>query len=608
MKQVFFILLLLFSIAIIGLFIFLLTFDANKFKPLVTEKIEKAINKDVRIGNISLNILPAISFRIDGLTIKDLDKTWEDALLQVGSVELNLKPLPLIKKDIQIEHLNIKGLNLNITEGHLSAMGRTTVAEGHKDVDSGLLAAGALKFLAKSITIINSNIDYSDFTSGRPVSIKVDIIEAFLKNVSAYGPVDISARASLFGRGKENIKLNAMLYPEFETKRPFLKNLGLYIDLSNVDLNKVFDILGNPNLVRNSLDEEIEGKLILGAEKILLDPDTILDSNINITLSDGVALVKMPIRGNFKDIELKAGTDHGDVKLQKLTGRVAGGDFFITGTIKDILMQQRLDLVGELHGVDIALVQPDIKTAGPRFEGILNIEMVSSARGVSLQRISETFQAEGSISIKRPVLRNINILTKALDRLDMLPGLVDGLKRRLPEHYKDLLSEDYTAFKPIDVRFRFKDKRLFFPEAVIESDAFYLVANGYFSIDGDIVVDSDLFIPQDLSNAFIDAVHEFKYLQNSQGMITMPLSIQGRFPNISVMPDLDYVIQRLAVSKGQELIEGIFKKDLPIGVKKAPPDEGQGTTDEETEAKQEGVEPAEAILRGIFDIITRPRE
>ena len=141
---------------------------------------------------------------------------------------------------------------------------------------------------------------------------------------------------------------------------------------------------------------------------------------------------------------------------------------------------------------------------------------------------------------------------------------------------------------------------MFFQKTVVASDAFYLVGSGYLGTNRDIDIRANLFIPPDFSDAFIGVVRQLEYLQDSQGMITMPISIDGRIPDISIRPDLDYVIQKLVVSKGQELLESIFKKEGP----KEPEEEGV----EGQKKKREDIDPKEVIIKTIFDIITSPRE
>ncbi len=552
MKKLFLFTILLLLIITISLFVFLLTFDANRYKDFLIEKIEAHIKKDIRIGNISLNVFPRIAISMQGISIKDVNETWDNAILEAGSVAARVKLLPLMRRDIQIEHLLVRGLDVSIRD-----------------------------------------------------DIRIDVTEAVLKNISLYGPIHIDANLSVFGRGAENIKLKADLYPDFEGKKHYIKNLNIRIDLDRFNLTGALNALGKFAASQQVIGKEIAGELTITSGKMYLEPEKVYNSNIYAELSNGTTDI-FPVKGGLRNIELKAEMDRGDVILQKLTGDIAGGDFLIKGSVKDILFRQYsvLDIV--LNDIAVGMLFADLAPGEPYLEGTVDIDITGSAEGLMPEAILDTLTSQGTIKLDKAVLRNINILTVALEELDMLPGLVQKLKARLPKYYRELLKQNYTAFAPIETEFNIRDKKMLFKKFVIESDAFYLVGNGYLGMNRDINVSSNLFIPRDLSEAFIIVVDALRYLQNGQGMITMPIDVYGTFPDISVRPDMDYVIQRLAVSKGQELLERIFKKKEPEEIEGQP--ETGSEEQVETQKKQKEIEPAEALIRTIFDIISAPQD
>lgn len=438
MKKIFIALLLLFLIVIAALLVFLFTFDANQYKDLLIERIEDSIGKDVKMGNISLNFLPGLALRIDELSIKDNDKTWGDAVLDAESISAGVKLLPLIKKDIQLQHLNIKELNVNITK---------------------------------------------DFTS-----------------------------------------------------------------------------------------------------------------------------LAQPV---FRDIELKGTMREGDIAIRRLTGLAAGGHFSVKGSVKDIFRDQYSEFDIRLKEINVDELVPAVPPDRPQFEGKLSMDMHCSARGLDAQEILDTLSAKGTAVLDKAVLKNINVLNVALGKLNsILPGLVQKLKSSIPERYSGLLKQNYTAFKPIETGFDIKDGRLFFQKTTIESDAFYMIGSGSVSIKGDLEISADFFIPADLSAAFIDGVHELKYLQNNRGMITMPVTIIGRIPDISVKPDMDYVMQRLAVATGEELLRSIFRKGEPRSAESDNSGETgpEGETQSQQQQEKRKPEPEEVLIKTIFDIISGPKE
>ena len=435
MKTFFIIMKKFFILLIAGIFVFLFTFDANQYKDLLVEKIEDIVDKDVKIGDVSLNFLPALSLRIDEISVKDSNKTWGDAILDAYSVNAGVKLMPLIKKDIEVQHLSIKELTIDIG-----------------------------------------------------------------------------------GESSSSLK---------------------------------------------------------------------------------------PI---FRDIELKGAMISGDIVIKRLTGLVAGGYFSAKGTLEDVFLRQHLEVDLVLKDIKVSDLLPEVGHGMPQFEAMLNMDMQASIKGLDIQRSLDTLVATGTARIEEGVLRNVNLLNLALSKLNsILPGLVGELKAKLPPRYSELLKQNYTAFKPIETDFNIKDRKVFFQETEISSDAFYMIGSGYLSIERDLGVSCDLFIPRDLSKAFVDEVYELKYLQNNQGMITMPVDVSGRIPDVSVRPDLDYAMKRLAVATGERLLRSIFKKDEPRDAGTNEPDTGgSGETQGQKEETQRKPEPEEVLIRTIFDIISGP--
>ncbi|MFH1244993.1 MAG: AsmA family protein, partial [Candidatus Omnitrophota bacterium] len=170
--------------------------------------------------------------------------------------------------------------------------------------------------------------------------------------------------------------------------------------------------------------------------------------------------------------------------------------------------------------------------ASPSFRCSLDLNMNILINSLSREDMLETLTAAGTMKMEKAVLENMNVLKAALDKLSMLPDLVQKLKDNLPEKYGGLLSRNYTVFKPVNADFKIRDGKIFFDKLRVESDAFYLVSRGSIGmIDQSLQISSDFFIPKDLSGAFEGVAPELKYLADDDGLITMPLDIKGKIPD-----------------------------------------------------------------------------
>ncbi|MDO8602618.1 MAG: AsmA family protein [Candidatus Omnitrophota bacterium] len=197
----------------------------------------------------------------------------------------------------------------------------------------------------------------------------------------------------------------------------------------------------------------------------------------------------------------------------------------------------------------------------PVFKTTVDMDMRILIDGSSQQEdMLKTLSAKGNARLTNVILDKMNVLKTALDQLNMLPNIVQKLKNNLPEKYSALLNQSYTPFKPINADFEIRDGSIYFDNLLVEAEAFYLVSKGSVGmIDQSLQISSNFFIPKDLSVVFSGVVPELKLIADKDGLITMPLEIKGKIPNVSIMPDLNYVLQKLIASKGQELLNKLFK-------------------------------------------------
>ncbi len=570
MKKFFIFIFFIFVIAIAALFVFVLTFDANRYKDALIEKIERATQKDVEIGNLSLSIFPPVTIKANSISIKDPNKRDFFISLDAGALDVRVRFLPLLRKDLQVEHLIAKDLDILLRD-----------------------------------------------------DLKIGVPETILKNISMYGPVDLEAVLSMFGRGSENIRLKGLLYPEVKTKSPYIKNLELRIDLSRSNLGSVLDTLGQEDAAEEFASLQMGGELVISSERLDLDPKKLYDSTIYITLykgkTDSLPFINKPLEA----VDLVAELSKGDVLVKRFEAGVAGGRFFTKGTIGDVMGSQDLNLDVRLKDINIEKFLPDADPDNPGLEGIVNLEMNLKSSGLSEQELLDSLAANGTFKLGKPVLSNINVLITVLEKIPFFSGiLLEKLERKLPSQYKELLNQKNTVFKDIVLGFNTSQGKIRFQDILIESDSFAFSADAYVGLNlAYTVSDPVIYIHKEVSKVFIDSVEELGFLKNNQGMLMFPLEdISGKLPDISsrsIAPDLDYILPKLAASavtsKGQDLLDSIFGREEPAqpepGSETGPGSGKEPGTDPQVEPSQEKeIRPEEALIRTIFDIISGPKK
>ncbi|TPW01555.1 MAG: hypothetical protein FD129_3344, partial [bacterium] len=99
-------------------------------------------------------------------------------------------------------------------------------------------------------------------------------------------------------------------------------------------------------------------------------------------------------------------------------------------------------------------------------------------------------------------------------------------------------------------------------EVRLESEAFALSGGVRVGLDGGLTAQTTLAVEPGVSDAIIRGVNELQSLADAEGRLTLPVTLQGRLPQVSVMPDVSYVASRLIVTKAREWLSGMLEDAL----------------------------------------------
>jgi hypothetical protein len=93
-------------------------------------RLETALNRDVEVGQVKVGFLP-LGFRLSDLTVSDPTGLAPN-LVHVGSMDLRVKLLPLVRREIQVSRLTVDGLrgDLRVSDGGRSNFGDLSTRPG----------------------------------------------------------------------------------------------------------------------------------------------------------------------------------------------------------------------------------------------------------------------------------------------------------------------------------------------------------------------------------------------------------------------------------------------------------------------------------------------
>lgn len=157
-------------VAVVGLAIFLLTFDPNAYKYKLEELVQERYHRTLAIeGDVELSLFPRIGLYVQGVSLSEVDS--EDTFASIDSMRLAVAVWPLLFDNLVVDNVAINGFKAKIVRkknGHLnfedlagSGMVDTTKPVGTADAVVGAVAGAARSF--------------STGGAGAPVSMQIDI-------------------------------------------------------------------------------------------------------------------------------------------------------------------------------------------------------------------------------------------------------------------------------------------------------------------------------------------------------------------------------------------------------------------------------------------------
>ena len=109
-------------VAVVGLAIFLLTFDPNAYKYKLEELVQERYQRTLVIdGDIELSLFPRIGLAVQGVSLSEVNST--DTFASIESMRLAVAVWPLLSSNLVVDHVAINGFKARVVrnkDGHLN--------------------------------------------------------------------------------------------------------------------------------------------------------------------------------------------------------------------------------------------------------------------------------------------------------------------------------------------------------------------------------------------------------------------------------------------------------------------------------------------------------
>lgn len=241
-------------VAVVGLAIFLLTFDPNAYKYKLEELVQERYHRTLTIdGEIELSLFPRIGLSVQGVSLSEVNSTETFASIQ--STRLAVAVWPLLSNSFVVDHVAISGFKARVVRGKDGQFNFSNLVGGTAPVvatpaNPAEALAGAAQTAAQALTSgtlppsrNNMQIDIAglDLKDGEVLlqdemsgmAVAVTKINANTGRVTFNQPFDVRLTARLEGgnpRIDANLTGQALLTLDPSAKRYAAQKLDLRMD------------------------------------------------------------------------------------------------------------------------------------------------------------------------------------------------------------------------------------------------------------------------------------------------------------------------------------------------------------------------------------------
>lgn len=226
-------------VVIVAVAILAATFNVNKYRGTIQSQLEKRLDRSVTLGEMQLKLFPP-RFGVQDLAIADDPHFSPDSpFVKAKELDVSVKLLPLLHKEIEIDSLNLERPNVNLIKNQAGQWNFASI--GHEQ-NPQRPNSTQQQFSLGELTIKDGQVSLLDQTQSRTPTL-YDHIDLTVANFSMKTPFTVDAAVHMAGTGEEALRFQGQGGPIAEqdlTKTPLQGTLELkQVGLS--DLTKFFN-------------------------------------------------------------------------------------------------------------------------------------------------------------------------------------------------------------------------------------------------------------------------------------------------------------------------------------------------------------------------------
>jgi AsmA protein len=182
--------------------------DVNRYHDRIQTELQTRLGRQVQLGQMSLGMLPP-AFKVQNAVIGE-DPKYNSGMAFAQTAELNIriKLMPLLHKDVQVESLQMVRPQVELIRGADGAWNFSTIGTHDEQETKQEQASGQSKPLQLDrFQIIDGAVAMTDQVKHQPRK-EYNHIDLMLKDYAPGKPFEIALSAHLPGAGKQVVKLD----------------------------------------------------------------------------------------------------------------------------------------------------------------------------------------------------------------------------------------------------------------------------------------------------------------------------------------------------------------------------------------------------------------
>lgn len=330
-KFLFWFILIVILLVLIGGFIFLKTFDLNKYKSYAEDIVYKQTGRKLSLNGeagLKISLIPTVV--LNDVTLSNADWAKPDDMVKAKQIEVSMDILPLLQKQIVINtvHLVDPEVNLAVSKNGTPNWAfapvepktdQTSPAAQAKPTVQAAQTAAAIGIVAKHLQIDNGTLVYQDMKTGSTSNVKINSVNLTSAGMDDNIDVDFDV---LFNGDKiagtaETGSINSVLQnrPDFPVRADVkafgasvqtnLKLNNLTGDLTFAGTVKAANPQGNFGAPAVTVDSAVSGSLkeISATINQLNLAGNIITGKVNVDLSQSKPFINADLNSSLINLQ-----------------------------------------------------------------------------------------------------------------------------------------------------------------------------------------------------------------------------------------------------------------------------------------------------------------